>query len=379
MVAGPHENVPSYITESPSFIKFGKLRDYQIHGVNWLIEMHKRGTNAILADEMGLGKTLQTVTFLSYLKIVEKREGPSLIVVPLSVLTAWCNEFKKWSPTMRVLQFHSSDMDERERIRAKLLRSPLSVDVVVTTYEMMVSNNMRHTLSVQVYWRYVVMDEGHKVKNELSGISQQMAKVRSEGRIILTGTPLQNNLHELWAMLRYLEPDVFEESEVFDNAFDLTHNVCDSEKLDQAGTLLRIFQLRRLKVEVEKLMPTKHEMKLIVKLSDDQKFWAKRLLARDARMLVSIEADLQGMSMHNRKKKKSELDGEETEVVDETENAWKRMNGLLMQLRKVCNHPYLLPGADPTELNADGSVSGTDESIVTASSKMILLDRLLER
>jgi SNF2 family DNA or RNA helicase len=316
---------------------------------------------------------------LSYLKIVEKREGPSLIVVPLSVLTAWCNEFKKWSPTMRVLQFHSSDMDERERIRAKLLRSPLSVDVVVTTYEMMVSNNMRHTLSVQVYWRYVVMDEGHKVKNELSGISQQMAKVRSEGRIILTGTPLQNNLHELWAMLRYLEPDVFEESEVFDNAFDLTHNVCDSEKLDQAGTLLRIFQLRRLKVEVEKLMPTKHEMKLIVKLSDDQKFWAKRLLARDARMLVSIEADLQGMSMHNRKKKKSELDGEETEVVDETENAWKRMNGLLMQLRKVCNHPYLLPGADPTELNADGSVSGTDESIVTASSKMILLDRLLER
>ena len=161
-------------------------------------------------------------------------------------------------------------------------------------------------------------------------------------------------------------------------AFDLTHNVCDSDKLDEAGTLLRIFQLRRLKVEVEKLMPTKHEMKLIVKLSDDQKFWAKRLLARDARMLASIEADLQGMSSVKSQKKSAE-GMEEVEEVDETNNAWKRMNGLLMQLRKVCNHPYLLPGADPAALNAAGEVSGTDESIVTASGKMIMLDRLLER
>ena len=212
-------DVPSHITETPSFIKTGKLRDYQIEGVNWLIEMHRRGTNAILADEMGLGKTLQTITFLSYLKYHDKIEGPSLIVVPLSVLTAWCKEFKKWCPTMNVLQFHSSDQDERERIRQKLLRTPLSVDVVVTTYDMMTSNNMNYALSKQIYWRYVVMDEGHKIKNELSGVSQQMARVRSEGRLILTGTPLQNNLHELWALLRYLETDVFEESDVFDGKY----------------------------------------------------------------------------------------------------------------------------------------------------------------
>ena len=120
---------------------------------------------------------------------------------------------------MNVLQFHSSDQDERERIRQKLLRTPLSVDVVVTTYDMMTSNNMNYALSKQIYWRYVVMDEGHKIKNELSGVSQQMARVRSEGRLILTGTPLQNNLHELWALLRYLETDVFEESDVFDGKY----------------------------------------------------------------------------------------------------------------------------------------------------------------
>ena len=321
-------------------------------------------------------------SFFSYLKLHDKLEGPSLIVVPLSVLTAWCSEFKKWCPIMKVLQFHSSDSDERERIRQKMLRTPLDVDIVVTTYDMMTSNNMRYALSNQIYWRYVVMDEGHKIKNELSGISQQMQKVRSEGRLILTGTPLQNNLHELWAMLKYLEHDVFDAkndgsgSEVFDSAFDLTHNICDQEKLDEAGTLLRIFQLRRLKVEVEKLMPTKHEMKLIVKLSDAQKFWAKRLLARDARMLAQIESDLQGTGAGH---EKEEEDVDEDGISAEANSAWKRMNSLLMQLRKVCNHPYLLPGADPAPLNEDGSVSGTDESIVTASNKMVMLDRLLER
>ena len=153
-----------------------------------MVNMHERGTNCILADEMGLGKTLQTITFLSYLKINLSVQGPSLVVVPLSVLTSWMQEFKRWSPTLKVLQLHASDIHERERMRQKLLTTPLNIDVVVTTYEMMVSTNMKFTLGSQIFWRYVVLDEGHKVKNELSNISMQMSKVRSEGRIILTGT-----------------------------------------------------------------------------------------------------------------------------------------------------------------------------------------------
>ena len=375
-VATPHADpavVPQLLTNTPDYIHNGKLRDYQLRGVNWLLAMHNRGTNAILADEMGLGKTLQTITFLSYLKYELGMVGPSLVVVPLSVLTAWCNEFKRWSPTMRVMQFHSSDAGDRDRMRQKLARDPLCLDVVLTTYDMMVSQVSRYALSQQLRWRYVIMDEGHKIKNEDSGISQQMRRVMSEGRIILTGTPLQNNLHELWALLQYLVPPLFIEPKVFDNAFDLTHNICDATVLDQAHHLLRVFQLRRLKAEVEKLMPSKHEMNLIVKLSPAQKFWAKRLLLRDARILAQVEADLSGTGLDGDK------DSDDDADADDTHDAWKRLNSLLMQMRKVCNHPYLLPGADPAADATSGVVGGTDESIVTASSKMLLLDRLLAR
>ena len=116
----------STLLQTPSFIpNGGELRPYQLKGVSWLLQMYEQGTNCILADEMGLGKTLQTITFLSCLKLNYKLKGPSLIVVPLSVLTSWMNEFRKWSPTLKVLQLHSSDTHERERLRQRLLTTPL--------------------------------------------------------------------------------------------------------------------------------------------------------------------------------------------------------------------------------------------------------------
>ena len=137
-----------------------------------------------------------------------------------------------------------------------------------------------------------MIDEGHKVKNEMTNISNQMLRVNSEGRILLTGTPLQNNLHELWALLCYLHHDIFSESSAsFDDAFDLTKQLCDDEKLNRTHYLLRLFQLRRLKAEVELTMPEKVEMKLKVGLSEEQKFWAKQLLMRDAGILIRAEED----------------------------------------------------------------------------------------
>merc|ERR1712166_725964 len=151
---------------------------------------------------------------------------------------------------------------------------------------------MKYGLSTQIYWRYVILDEGHKVKNETSNISIQMSKVRSQGRIILTGTPLQNNLHELWALLRYLEPDIFVESTVFDEAFDLKENYFDVVILRKAALLLDIFQIRRMKGEVEKLLPPKHVMQLSVGMTNIQKYWAKKLLLSQAKMLKQIEAEV---------------------------------------------------------------------------------------
>jgi len=350
------------LSQQPDYIVGGTLRGYQIEGVNWLIQAHDRGINGILADEMGLGKTVQTITFLSYLKYNRKATGPSLIVVPLSVLTAWCEEFKRWSPEMRLLRLHSSCKEERERVKRQFMESPLSVDIVITTYEMMVSPNMRHLLSSRLHWRYVVMDEGHKIKNEETNISVQMAKVHSEGRLILTGTPLQNNLHELWALLSYLEVDLFgDDSGRFDQAFDLTKNLCDADQLAKAHYLLRLFQLRRLKREVEFSLPPKLEVQLEVDFVDMQRFWAEKLLSRDARMLAQCQRQLQGTGLDHTSE---EEDGAQT---------WKRLNNLLMQLRKVCNHPYMLPGA---ESEFDGT---TTEDLVQSSGKMVMLDRLLKK
>jgi SNF2 family DNA or RNA helicase len=263
----------------PKCIRGGTMRDYQLRGLEFLVSMHDRGCSAILADEMGLGKTLQTIAFLSYLKFERKLSGPSLVICPLSVLSSWSKEFKRWCPQMRIVRLHSADMEERERLKRQVINDVSSFDVVITTYEMAKAKNMQHALCNGIWWRYVILDEGHKIKNELSEVSMQMQKMHSYGRLLLTGTPLQNNLHELWALLRYLNADVFDVSEPFDEAFDLTKGFCDNDKLEEAHRLLRVFQLRRIKSEVEKLLSDRHEMKIVVPLSEDQKFWVWSFLA----------------------------------------------------------------------------------------------------
>ena len=341
----------------PDYLKNGTLRSYQLAGVNFLIGMHDKGLNGILADEMGLGKTIQTIAFLSYLKYERYLSGiPSLIVVPLSVLNAWVKEIKKWAPEFKVMCYHSNGTNERERLKRKLKARSTEYDVVVTTYDVIKSKHAKFLFSGTFKWRYAVLDEGHKIKNELSEISQQMAKITSEGKLILTGTPLQNNLHELWALLYYLESDIFTVSTPFDNAFNLTTNQCDNEVLNKAHHLLALFQLRRLKSEVEFSLPKLHEVQLEVDLSEKQKQYAKILLNKDMNLLNQVERRV-GAS------------GGET--FEKEHDAWKRLNNLLMQLRKVCNHPYCLPRVDDDH--------ATTEDIVTSSQKMVVLDKLLAR
>jgi len=329
------------------------LREYQKEGLRFLVNSYQNGVSAILGDEMGLGKTLQTIAFLAHLKFTEGLTGPSLVVAPLSVLSSWLVEFKKFCPSLRVVKLHSSDMAERERLKDRVMNDFTSFDVVVTTYEMAKSANMSAIVR-RLWWRYIILDEGHVVKNENSQISQAMRGFHYQNALLLTGTPLQNNLHELWALLNFLYPDIFIESEAFDEGFNLGKSQVDQKLLMKASILLQPLMIRRIKADVEKSLPPKLETKIACPLSDCQRFWYKRLLLKDSSLLKKLEND------------------NATEALGTAgSSSWKKLQSLMMQLRKCANHPYLFPDADQG--------SQDPEAIVTSSGKMVLLDRLLQK
>ena len=147
------------------------MRPYQVAGLNWLANLDQNGINGILADEMGLGKTLQTIAFLAHLKFDLGVPGPHLVVAPLSVLSSWMTELKRFCPELRTVKLHSSDAEERKRLIASLSEGSTEYDVVVTTYEMAKSPNVTGVLAYRTWWRYLVVDEGHILKNDMSQVS----------------------------------------------------------------------------------------------------------------------------------------------------------------------------------------------------------------
>ena len=336
----------------PRDIVGGTMRPYQLEGLCWMVSTFENGVNAILADEMGLGKTLQTISLITHIKYEMNLSGPFLIIVPLSVLTAWANEFKKWSPRLIVIKMHSSSKVERDRLKKEVLSDFSKFDVVLTTYEMAISSNMRYVVSTKMFWRYVVIDEGHKIKNNDTDLAQVVRSINCQGRLLLTGTPLQNNLHELWALLNYLYPQIFVSSEPFDECFNLTKQMVNQDMLAKAHYLLRPFVLRRTKSEVAQRLPPKEEIEIKVGLSALQLDWYKKLLQRDAKLLERVEASLD----------KGAQDGSSSD--------FKRLQSLMMQLRKCCNHPFLF---------AANAGLAAQHDLVKASGKLSMLDRLLKK
>ena len=180
---------------------------------------------------------------------------------PLSVLYSWCSELEKWAPSLKVLRLHSSNADDRAQQRKELVDGAQKYDVVVTTYDMVkVPQNINAWK--RIYFRILCLDEGHKIKSEETLIAQAVRRIHCENRLLLTGTPLQNNLTELVSLLNFLLPDIFTNFQPFQAAFDITNNVIDKEKMVQAQKVLEVFMLRRLKDQVEKLMPKKIETKV---------------------------------------------------------------------------------------------------------------------
>ena len=273
------------------------------------------------------------------MKYVQNISGPFLIIVPLSVLTNWMNEFKKFLPQMRVLMLHSGDIDEKERLKKEVLPNLLSThDVVVTTYEMAKHPAMKHSLISAYHWRCVILDEGHIVRNEKSNIAQAIRKMHFEQAILLTGTPLQNNLHELWSRLNFLQLEIFPESTLFDECFDIKNSA--KYKIDQAllmkvHAMLKPFMLRRIKADVEKTVPPKIEKKILCPLSAVQSTWYKRFLLKDSTLLMQLELEDYDASVAAGATSATDTAGTAVVNVAQSKSRWKRLNMLYMQLRKV--------------------------------------------
>ncbi|KAL8515572.1 hypothetical protein ACS0TY_014310 [Phlomoides rotata] len=324
------------LVAQPSCIQ-GKMRDYQLAGLNWLIRLYDNGINGILADEMGLGKTLQTISLMGYLHEFRGITGPHMVVAPKSTLGNWMNEIKRFCPVLRAVKFLGNPEDRRY-IREELLVAG-KFDVCVTSFEMAIKekNALR-----RFSWRYIIIDEAHRIKNENSLLSKTMRLYNTNYRLLITGTPLQNNLHELWALLNFLLPEIFSSAETFDEWFQISGENDEHEVVQQLHKVLRPFLLRRLKSDVEKGLPPKKETILKVGMSQLQKQYYKALLQKD---LEVVNAG-----------------GER-----------KRLLNIAMQLRKCCNHPYLFQGAEP------GPPYTTGVHLIENAGKMVLLDKLLPK
>mmetsp|Transcript_17420 Transcript_17420/g.37613 ORF Transcript_17420/g.37613 Transcript_17420/m.37613 type:complete len:1527 (-) Transcript_17420:110-4690(-) len=365
--------IHTFLTKQPDCIKFGTLKPYQLEGLNWMIHLAEKGLNGILADEMGLGKTLQSISIMAYHYEYLKIQGPHLVCVPKSTLSNWMNELNRWCPCLRVIRFHGAK-EEREALSEEYFtneaaahdgrrptkpqilnektgemeddnsENPRAWDVCVTTYEC--ANTERKVLS-RFAWKYLVIDEAHRLKNEASMFSATVRSFNTANRLLLTGTPLQNNLHELWALLNFLLPDIFSSSEQFDEWFNLEVDDADAKKkmITQLHGILRPFMIRRMKRDVAKGLPPKTETLVMVGMSKMQKQLYKRLLLRD------IEA-ITGKNTNSGK----------TAILN-----------IVMQLRKCCNHPYLFEGIE------DRSLPPLGQHLVDNCGKLNMVDKLLKR
>jgi len=290
------------------------LREYQHIGLNWLVSLHERRLNGILADEMGLGKTIQTIALLAYLAIHKGLWGPHLVIVPTSCIINWEVEFKRFCPMFKILTYFGSSK------RRKFLRTGWSklnsFHVCITSYQIVVQDS---TAFRRKRWYYMILDEAHNIKNFKSKRWQTLLNFNTQRRLLLTGTPLQNNLMELWSLMHFLMPHIFKSRKEFSYWFNNPLNGMiegnrgiNNDLIGRLHSIMRPFLLRRLKKDVAKQLPGKFEHLVMCRLSKRQLHLYEEFMARS-----STKASLSGGG-----------------------NFLGMMN-ILMQLRKVCNHPDL--------------------------------------
>jgi ATP-dependent helicase STH1/SNF2 len=265
------------VTEQPNMLVGGKLKDYQVKGLQWMVSLYNNHLNGILADEMGLGKTIQTISLITFLMEKKQTQGPFLVIVPLSTMTNWSLEFQRWAPTVKVICYKGAPAVRRNL--STTIRQG-GWQVLLTTYEFVIKD--RAILS-KTKWIYMIIDEGHRMKNTKSKLALTLQQYYyARYRLILTGTPLQNNLPELWAILNFALPKIFNSVKSFDEWFNTPFantGAQDEMKLTEEETILivkrlhkvlRPFLLRRLKRDVESELPNKVERVVKCRMSSLQ-------------------------------------------------------------------------------------------------------------
>jgi chromodomain-helicase-DNA-binding protein 1 len=351
------------LEKQPDYIQNGELREFQMKGLNFLALNWTRGNNVILADEMGLGKTVQTVSFISWLRNEREQEGPFLVVAPLSVIPAWCDTFNHWAPDINYVVYLGP-----EAARANIRDYELLIDgnprkpkfnVLVTSYDYILADA---DFLKGIKWNVLAVDEAHRLKNRES---QLYAKLNGFGvpcKVLITGTPIQNNLAELAALLDFLNPGkvlIDEELELLstsepknpvDEETDTEKRMQTQTKLQELHKAIQPFILRRTKETVESDLPPKTEKIIRVELSDVQLDYYKNILTRNYAALT-----------------------------DASNGHKQSLLNIMMELKKVSNHPYMFHGAEEKVLAGSNRREDQLKGLITSSGKMMLLDQLLAK
>lgn len=446
MLSAPSADNASH--KQPRLLTGGTLKDYQLDGMEWLITLFENGLNGILADEMGLGKTVQCIAFLAFL-MENDMPGPFLVVVPLSTISNWANELRQFAPSLKVLKY----------IGPKHERSKLAVtahfNVVLTSYEISIKDfpKLNH-----VNWKFLIIDEGHRLKNNNCTLIKFLKKLNVNNKLLITGTPLQNNLDELWSLLNFILPDIFHDLDLFQQWFNFDEltsfqrqNDDGDEKVNQfielniqeslvknLHTILKPFILRRLKKDVIRNLPPKKEYIIHISLSSLQKklyqdalnnnllygllevylkeyitynhddlfkpseisdFIQKKLVVKPlqkrnkSRSLREVESDeefdfvensdrttiptelspAEISKLPNSKRKQYIFDDLYCKFLKQLKNL--SLQNLVIQLRNICNSPYIYYDAFLPDSNNEGKFM---ELLVKNSSKFKILEQLLD-
>ncbi|KAK3791362.1 hypothetical protein RRG08_012544 [Elysia crispata] len=318
-----------------------QLRDYQLDGLNWLVHSWCKENSVILADEMGLGKTIQIISFISHLFNQYHLYGPYLLVVPLSTVVAWQREFDKWAPEMNVIVY-MGDVSSRTVLREQEWRHPgnkrLKFNVLITTYEILLKDK---AFLAAESWAFLGVDEAHRLKNDDSLLYRSLETFDTNHRILVTGTPLQNSLKELWSLLHFIMPDIFDNWPEFEEK----HSKEEGRGFQSLHKVLEPYLIRRVKKDVEKSLPAKTERILRVELSSLQKTYYRAILQKEFRILMK------GMKGNV-----------------------SSFTNIMMELKKCANHAHLVAPPEEEPLAREKL-----QILLKGSGKLLLLDKLLVR
>jgi chromodomain-helicase-DNA-binding protein 7 len=362
------------LKESRFYKNGNQLREYQLEGISWLTFCWVNERNCILADEMGLGKTVQSVTFLHEMAL-HGVNGPYLILVPLSTIGNWLREFELWTDFNAVVyhgsaisrqmiqdyEFYFKENATEPHVSNSFAIKPdakkvLKFNALITTYEVLMSDIV---LFSEIKWRSCIIDEAHRLKNKNCRLMESLRYMNIEHKVLLTGTPLQNNVEELFSLLNFLEPEQFSSSQEFMLEFG---DLKTDTQVNKLQAILKPMMLRRLKEDVEKNLAPKEETIVEVELTNTQKKFYRAILERNFEFLYK----------------------------GTTSSNMPNLMNTMMELRKCCNHPYLINGAEEQIINEYlesnkqsrepvSPDSASLKAMIQASGKLVLVDKLLSK